>query len=234
MSQGGHSNNSLGLHDREAGLVLGNARADLIVEKLDRGLAYVKSNDPTSDILFPDSIEGVTADALERGDVDRVLADMTGLIGTQLKDTADAGNRRLEALRAIRAWRAEHQAEINELKLESPAYLASVKAMQEAVVAFEHKDFESLEKATGAWLELTLKLREHNTRFVNENANNRSISETPVQEVKVSLRGKPFTIQLFRVGARKELGLAIKNVSGVGLTVDETMDIQQVRRQEAA
>ncbi|HBB02859.1 MAG: hypothetical protein US89_C0007G0043 [Candidatus Peregrinibacteria bacterium GW2011_GWF2_38_29] len=228
------NNHAINLHDLDANIVLGGAKAEVIRGKLDKGLAHAQAKD-NGDVLMPDSIEGVTADALEKGDVDRVLAGMTSLVGARLMDSvADAGSMRLDALRAIKAWRAEHQAEIDALRLESPAYSKSVKGMSEKLDALNGKNFKSMDEVTAVWLKLRLDLDKHNTRFVSENDGHRSINETPIREVRMSLNDRPFVIQLFKVGAKKELGVGIKNVEGVGLTRDQMLDVRYGKVEKAA
>src|SRR3989339_1032097 len=71
-----------------------------VVNKLNRALTQAKADPRTNEhLLTPGTIEQVVADAIEVGDVDRVLAGMTDVIGTRLGMAAGFNQKRGEVLK---------------------------------------------------------------------------------------------------------------------------------------
>lgn len=206
--------NSLGLSSSDADFVLGEAQSHILQKKLDDGLKYAQSEKKDWSLAAPGTIESVIAEALETGDASDVLAKMTELIGTRLQDVTDSGVKIKGAINVLKQWRMDHQAEMNELRMDSPAYRQSVKSISDMLEGLEGRDFKTIEEAKAAYLMVYMEIKKHNDRFVGERAH-QSIAETELKTVEVSLEGRPFTIRLVSIGTGKMLGLPIRSKGAI-------------------
>ncbi|MFA6549900.1 MAG: hypothetical protein WCT36_00920 [Candidatus Gracilibacteria bacterium] len=199
MAQSSNTNNPVTWYDDLD--ALGNAETLHIVNQLDKGLIDTKADPRTNEhFQVPGSIESVISGAIEVGDVDKVLAGMTDVIGTRLGMAAGFHEKKGITLRAIAAWKEKHAAELTALKNDSPKFQERLRVIRARLEMLNRREFNTTAEAKLAMLPVANEIRSSNARFLKKDEPGK-LHRYTVASANLLFGGKPFTLKLSRIGS---------------------------------